>query len=114
LWPLDQVERQIATQTQLGKDSQIGSTLLGVLGQFQNFGGISGEVADSGIELCERNFHGRLTRIRGKAAVCNEQARLQGFLKGNAKGPPRSSRRPFPEQISILASVSKACARVYC
>ncbi len=54
---LDQIEWQIAAQAQLGKDSQIGPALLGELGQFQDLGGIPGEVADGGIELCERNLH---------------------------------------------------------
>ncbi len=66
---LDQIEWQIAAQAQLGKDSQIGPALLGELGQFQDLGGIPGEVADGGIELCERNLHGRLIEYGARLRI---------------------------------------------
>ncbi len=55
---LDQIQRQVTAEAKFGKDSQIGALALGTLSEFQNLGGISGEVTDSGIELRESNFHG--------------------------------------------------------
>ncbi len=49
LGALDQVEGQITAKAEFGKYGEVGAALLGALGKFQNFGGISGEVADGGI-----------------------------------------------------------------
>ena len=97
LGPLDQVERQISAQAELGKHGQIGAALLGALRKFQNLGGISGEVADGGIELRERDLHkrpieyGAWPRI---ATSCERSGQFAGCAK-KKMGLCENSRRPI-------------------
>ena len=50
---------KIAAQTKFGKYDQVGAALCGARGEFQNFCGVAGEVADRGIDLRESDFHER-------------------------------------------------------
>jgi len=60
-----QVQGRIAAEAKLGENSEIRSSLLGLLRQAQDASGIPCEIANGGIELRERYFHARTTlRIR--------------------------------------------------
>jgi hypothetical protein len=59
LGALDQVQWQVPAQAKLRKYYEVRATLGGALGEFQDLGGISGEVANGWIYLGESDFHER-------------------------------------------------------
>ncbi len=54
---LQQIGGRIAADSQLGKQHQVGAPLLRSACKFEDFCGISAEIADGGIDLGERDLH---------------------------------------------------------
>ena len=55
--PLEEIERKIAADAEFGENGQVGAGLFGLVGQFQDAGGIARKIAYGGIELGESDLH---------------------------------------------------------
>jgi hypothetical protein len=71
-----QVGWRIAADGELGKKHQVRATLLRSTGKFEDFCGISAEIANGGIDLSERNLHSFSVAIERLPSGCSVDRRI--------------------------------------
>src|SRR6266851_5400271 len=70
-WTFQKILRRITAEAELGKNSKVRSSLLGLSSQVQDASGIPQEIADGGIELRERYFHAGTLGYGGNPKIAN-------------------------------------------
>src|SRR5262249_38082787 len=69
---LQEILREVSAHAKFGEYREVGATLPRLLRKIQDSRGVSGEIADRGIELRQRNLHASSLGYEARSGIANE------------------------------------------